>query len=318
MVILYMMLDLYSKLFPALSKDAYDINVLFIRYLIFAAFIVLLIGGTILIAAYRFRASRQPHEPSQIFGHKIIEMVWTFLPLVAVTIFFVLTLKTMKSISRPGSKDQKPDIIIIARQWWWDMRYPKENIITANELHIPVGKRLLMQIESADVIHNWWVMELGPKMDAIPGQTNYSFIEADKPGTYDGACSEFCGTQHAWMRIKVVAQAQSDYDQWVREQQKVPEVKDSIALEGANLFKQKTCLNCHAVTVNPDGNRIGPDLSHMGSRHMLLSGMIPNTHENLTRWLENPQKVKEGALMPNFMLSKKDVKALVTYLEGLK
>jgi cytochrome c oxidase subunit II len=313
------MLDLMSRLFPSLSEDAYDINILFIRYLIFSAFIVLLIAGTIIIASIKFRAKAKEEEPKQVFGHKNLEIVWTLLPLIVVTIFFILTLNTMKKINKPVPKDYKPDIVVIAKQWWWDMRYPKYNVITANELHIPVGKRLLMQMESADVIHDWWVQDLGPKIDAIPGHSNFTWISAQTPGIYEGTCSEYCGIQHAWMRIRVVAQKQEDFDKWVQDQQRMPEIADdSIAQEGAMLFMKKTCMNCHSVTADPAKAKLGPDLSHIGSRQVILSGMKTNTTENLANWLTNPQKVKEGALMPDFMLTKDEVTALVTYLEGLK
>ncbi len=308
-----------SDLFPSFSKDAYDINALFLKYLIFSGFLVTIIGGVMVTAIVRFRAKKQPKEPDQISGHKNLEIIWTIMPFVVITFFFILTLQTLRAINKPVPKGEKPDIVIIARQWWCDMRYPNYKVAAANELHIPVGKKLLMQIESGDVVHDWWVQSLGPKIDAIPGQTNYAWISADKPGVYLGACAEFCGAEHAWMRIRVVAEPQADFDRWIQEQRQVAEIADdSVSQEGAMLFARKTCLGCHTVSANPDGTHIGPDLSHLGSRQTLLSGMMPNTNENLTRWLENPQKVKEGALMPDFMLNKDEVKALATYLEGLK
>lgn len=313
------LLDLQSSLFPSLSEDAYDINVLFVRYLIFSAFIVLLIGGAIIIATIKFREKKNLREPKQVFGHKYTEIIWTILPLIAVIVFFVMTLNVMKKINKPIPKGYKPDIIIIAKQWWWDMRYPKQNVITANELHIPVGKKLLMQVESTDVIHTWWVQELGGKIDAIPGRLNYSWVSVPQTGVFDGTCSEYCGTQHAWMRIRVIVETQEDFDKWVANQQRRPEIpEDSLAQEGAMLFMRKTCLSCHSVTADPANAKLGPDLSHMGSRQTLLSGMKENNTKNLTEWLRDPQKIKEGALMPSFMLNDNELKALVSYLEGLK
>lgn len=314
------LLDLMSRLFPAISEEAYNINILFVQYLLFCAFIIILIGGAIAIATVKFNARKKKEEPVQVFGHRNIEIIWTILPLVVVVVFFFLTLNIMKKINKPIPKGYKPDIVVVAKQWWWQMSYPKQKVITANELHIPVGKKLLMQMESADVIHDWWVQELGAKIDAIPGRTNYMWITAPKVGVYEGACSEFCGAQHAWMRIRVFADSQEDFDKWVANQQKAPETPPTggTAEQGALIFLRKTCLNCHSVTADPDNAKTGPDLSHIASRKTLLSGMLVNNRENLTRWLTNPQKVKEGALMPNFLLSKEEVNALVTYLEGLK
>lgn len=225
----------------------------------------------------------------------------------------------MTNINSPIPDGAKPDIIIIAHQWWWDMRYPSYDVITANELHIPVGKKLLMRVESADVIHDWWVPDLGRKIDAVPGRYNYTWIEADSAGTYDGTCSEYCGAEHAWMRIKVIAQNQNDFNNWIHNQQHIALVpKNSAAITGASLFQQKTCGNCHAIEGTPADMHIGPDLTHIGSRETILSGMLPNTKFNLVRWLTNPQKVKPGAHMPNFLLDSTEVNDLATYLEGLK
>ena len=225
----------------------------------------------------------------------------------------------MNEINKPRQKDREPDIIITAHQWWWDMRYPKYNVVTANELHIPVGKNLLARIMSADVIHDWWVPALGRKTDAIPGHINYTWIEADKPGVYKGTCSEYCGMEHAWMRIRVVAESQKDFNKWIKEQQKMPAPpKDSIAVEGAALFQTKTCASCHSISGTPANASIGPNLSHFASRKTMLSGMLLNTDQNLKRWLTDPQKVKSGARMPDFLLKKNEVDELAAYIEGLK
>jgi cytochrome c oxidase subunit 2 len=309
----------FSSLFLTGSQEASNINTLFLQYMILAGTIILIVAGTIFIAAYRFRAKKRPGTPEQVFGNKKLEITWTILPLIAVTFFFFLAVRTMREINAPFNKKAEPDIIIIAHQWWWDMRYPKYNIITANELHIPVGKKLLMRVQSADVIHDWWVPELGRKIDAVPGRLNYNWIEADTPGVYIGTCSEYCGMEHAWMRIHVYAQTQKDFDKWKENQEKIPPIPDTEpARTGALLFQSKTCANCHSIHGTPADSHIGPDLTHLGSRKTLLTGMLKNNRKNLLKWLKNPQKVKEGAHMPNFILTKDELNALVTYLEGLK
>ena len=311
--------NFFSSLFISGSSESYNINSLFLQYLILAAVIILIVGGFVFIAAFRYRAKKQPEKPNQVFGNKKLEMTWTILPLIAVTLFFYFAVKTMSEINEPLSNNKKPDIIIIAHQWWWDMRYPADKIITANELHIPVGKNLLMRVESADVIHDWWVPELGRKIDAIPGRLNYNWIMADTPGVYIGACSEYCGMQHAWMRIRVVAQTQKDFDKWKMNQEKVPDLPSSEpARTGAVLFEKKTCANCHSIAGTSAESHIGPDLTHLGSRETLLTGMLENNEQNLRRWLKDPQKIKQGAHMPDFILNDKELNALVAYLEGLK
>ncbi len=306
-------------MFASYSPEAYDINNLFLKFLILAGVIVALVAGLVVVGAIRFRSKKRPDEPKQVFGNKKLEITWTVIPFLILVFFFILTLRAMIEINTPVGKDPKPDIIIIAHQWWWDMRYPEYKIITANELHIPVGKKLLMAVKSADVIHDWWVPDLGRKIDAIPGRTNYTWIQADSAGTYLGTCAEFCGAEHAWMRIKVIAQTPYKFNQWVHNQQQVPPPpKDSTAILGEMLFQKETCGDCHAIAGTPANAHVGPDLTHIASRTTILSGRLTNTRENLLRWLSNPQKVKPGAHMPDFRFSKKQLNELVTYLEGLK
>jgi cytochrome c oxidase subunit 2 len=309
----------FSSLFYSGSDEAYNINNMFLQYMILAGVIILIVAGSITVAAIIYRSKKRPGQPPQIFGNKNLEFTWTVLPLLAVTFFFFLAVRTMSEINAPFNKKSEPDIVIIAHQWWWDIRYPKYDVITANELHIPVGKKLLMRVESADVIHDWWVPKLGRKIDAVPGQLNYNWIEADTAGVYTGTCSEYCGMEHAWMRIMVVAQDKNHFNNWIKNQQKIPEVPvNKPSRTGAILFQKKTCANCHSINGTPADSHIGPDLTHLGSRATLLSGMLKNNRVNLSRWLKNPQKVKEGAHMPNFILSKYEINALVSYLEGLK
>ena len=309
----------FTRLFASYSPQAKDINTLFLRFLILAGVIIALVAGLVIAASIKFRSKKRLGEPKQIFGNQKLELTWTLIPLAIVAFFFILTINAMTDINSPIAKGRKPDIVIIAHQWWWDLRYPKKQVITANELHIPVGKKLLMKVESADVIHDWWVPDLGRKIDAVPGRNNYAWIEADSAREYEGACSEYCGAEHAWMRIKVVAESQKKFNEWIANQQHTPLFPtDSLSQVGAKLFQQKTCANCHAIAGTPADKHIGPDLTHLASRETILSGMLKNNQKNLTRWLNNPQKVKPGAHMPNFRLSKNEINALVTYLEGLK
>ena len=309
----------FSSLFYTGSAEATDINTLFLQYMILAGVIVLIVAGSIFTAAFLYRAKKRPEQPEQIFGNKKFEISWTVLPFLALTFFLILTIRSMNGMNVASDKKANPDIIIIAHQWWWEMHYPKYNIITANELHIPIRKKLLMRITSADVIHDWFVPELGRKIDAVPGQLNYNWIEADTAELYIGSCNEYCGEEHAWMRIRVIAQTPDDFNKWVKNQQEIPQLPDTEpALTGAKLFQEKACADCHSIRGTSAKSQVGPDLTHLGSRQTLISGMLKNNSKNLTRWLKDPQKVKAGALMPNFILDKNQINALVTYLEGLK
>lgn len=312
-------LRFFSQLFASYSPQANDINTLFLRYLILAGFIVVLVASLVIIAAVKYKSKSREGEPHQVSGNKRLELVWTIFPLLAVSFFFILTLQAMDDINTPYTDYGQPDIVIIAHQWWWEMHYPKYHVTTANELHIPVNKKLLMKVESADVVHDWSVPELGRKIDAIPGRSNYMWIQADSIKSYKGSCNEYCGVEHAWMRIKVIAQSQTNFDKWIKHEHEVPpSPQDSAALAGAKLFSTETCSDCHTIAGTDADKSIGPDLTHIASRETLLSGMLPNTRENLARWLTDPQKVKPGAHMPNFRMRKTQVNDLVTYLEELK
>jgi cytochrome c oxidase subunit 2 len=212
----------------------------------------------------------------------------------------------------PPFGDREPDLKIIGHQWWWEIHYPKSGVLTANEVHIPIGVKLLVQLESIDVIHDFWVPELAPKIDLVPGHTNHIWLSASRVGIYLGACAEFCGVQHANMRIRVLAESQSDFDNWQRSQLKAPSAPATAETAlGAKLFYEKACANCHLTGV-------GPDLTHLSSRQTLAAGVLMNTTENLANWLKNPEKFKPGSYMPNMKMSDAEVSALVAYLENLK
>jgi len=308
----------FSALFQAASPQAEDINHLFYQFTIVATLIVLIVAGGVIYSAIRYRAKKNPEEPAQTHGNLKLEIIWTVIPFLLLVFFFYLTVKAMKEINQPYA-GKKPDIVIIAHQWWWDIRYPGKKIITANELHIPVNQKLLMEIESADVIHSWWVPELGRKTDAVPGRQNYSWIVADKAGVYKGKCSEYCGTQHAWMLIRVVAQTEEEFEKWAGQQQKAAVTPtDSVARAGARLFQHKACASCHAIRGTAAISHMAPDLTHLASRKTILSGMLPLTDANLRHWLQKPQKIKPDANMPDFMLSPQEMNALTKYLEELQ
>ena len=303
------------------SAASEAIRELFIYFLWAAGAVLVLVTGLVVYYSVRYR--RKPNEegePQQFHTHKGLELGILAATTGVMGIFFFLTLKTMLTVNDSPAPSQSPDLIIIGHQWWWEARYPQSGVVTANEIHIPVGRRLLVELRSADVIHDWWVPELGRKMDMIPGKANSVWMEARRPGTFLGACSEFCGIQHAWMRIQVVAQTPAAFTAWEKAQRTEPtsDEKSRLIKNGKALFQQKTCANCHAIAGTDAKASIGPDLTHLGSRKMLLTGMLENTPENLAHWLDNPQKIKPGAHMPDFRFSQQELASLVAYLNSLK
>jgi len=232
-------------------------------------------------------------------------------------VLFVLAARTM-GISDPRPPP-KPDIVVIGHQWWWEARYTNSGIVVANEIHIPVGKPLALRLDAADVLHEFWVPELARKITAVPGHPNHIWIQADKPGTYLGFCSEFCGTQHAWMHFLLVAEPQAEFQKWELAQlapASVPSTEN--AQKGLALFQQMSCVNCHAIKGTIASATIGPDLTHFASRRQLGAGIAANTPENLRRWLHDPQQLKIGVKMPDFKLTNEQASQLTDYIEMLK
>ena len=238
-------------------------------------------------------------------------------PFILVSFFFFWSLDTMKTVMPPRG-NHTPDIIVTGHQWWWEASYPGTKVVTANEIHIQAGKPFLLQLNAADVIHDWWVPAFGAKMDMIPGMDNFLWTTISKPGIYEGACSEFCGQQHAWMRIRVIAEDSVSYFEWLRKQSSSADSSSLNGKTGADLFDGSSCSSCHNITGTPATGRQGPDLTHFASRQTMLAGMLENNPENLTRWLTDPQFVKPGAKMPRFIFGKDSIQALVAYLEKLK
>lgn len=278
---------------------------------------IIVIAVAYIIIRYRKKAG-DDKEPYQDFGSLKVEIVWTAIPMAIVAVLFLLTCSTMHVV-QPPVKDREPDLIITGHQWWWEIYYPKSGVLTANEVHIPVGKYLLIRLESIDVIHDFWVPELARKIDAIPGHPNYMWIEAKKPGVYLGACAEFCGAQHANMRIRVIAETEEEFREWEKQQLVIPATpKSGLAGRGAELFQEKACMNCHTILGTVATANVGPNLTHLNKRQTIGAGVLTNTPENLAKWLTNPQKYKQGSLMPNMKLSDNDVQAIVAYLEALK
>ena len=306
------------KVFNPQSPQARAIFHLAIVVIVVMVVIFAVVVGIITYALLRFPRWREgERDPEQGAGNKKIEIVWTAIPLLIVTVLFVLSARTM-GISDPPPPPN-PDIVVIGHQWWWEARYAKSGAIVANEIHIPVGKALSLRLDAADVLHEFWVPELSRKMTTVPGHPNHIWIQADKPGTYLGFCSEFCGTQHAWMHVLIVAEPQEEFQKWEQAQLvAAPSPPTGTAQRGLALFQQMSCVNCHAIKGTTATAQIGPDLTHFASRKQIGAGIVDNTPENLHRWLRDPQQVKVGIKMPSFKFTDEQVTDLADYIETLK
>jgi cytochrome c oxidase subunit II len=307
----------FGPIFHPMSPQAGAISGLFVTVLVVCAIILVIVVASVGYCVARCQGKEGAPEPEQIKGNRRLEVAWTVIPLFIVIFIFGLTARVMSS-SDPA-KNQNPDLIVTAHQWWWDVRYPAEGVHAANEIHIPAGKPMLLRLESADVIHDFWVPQLSRKIHAVPGHPNEIWLEADQPGAYPGACAEFCGTQHAWMRFLVIAQPAAEFESWTRRQlQPVSANNDGAAGRGQKIFQQFVCMNCHAISGISTNGTAGPDLTHLSGRQTLGAGVMDNTPDNLARWLKNPQAIKPGCLMPDFKLTGQQARDLAGFFETTK
>jgi len=305
-----------ASTFDAHSPEAHAIAGLFVETLLVCAAVGAIVVGLVGYCVVRFRAGRRPLEPAQTHGSMWLEIAWTLVPLAIVGGLFVRTAQVIGGSDLPQNRE--PDLVVTAHQWWWEARYAT-GAVGANEIHIPVGKVLWVRIESSDVVHDFWVPQLARKMDAVPGHPSFVSMEADAPGTYLGACAEYCGAEHAWMRIVVVAEPQSEFDAWERHQREPPPAPATdAAMRGARDFATKTCVVCHAAGGPGEQPRVAPDLVHVAQRRTLGAGVLGNTPADLAHWLKDPQGVKPGSHMPDAQLTDAEVGDLVAYFETLR
>jgi cytochrome c oxidase subunit II len=237
-------------------------------------------------------------------------------------VFLILDLSVGRAITtNPGPEALQ--VRVTGHQWWWEIQYrdslPQNWATTANEIHVPVGRPVVFELRSTDVIHSLWPPNLNGKRDLIPGNENSIWFQADSAGVYRGQCAEFCGHQHAKMAFLIVAEPPDSFSAWlVRQRDTAMTPTDSVALRGQEVFLASSCVMCHAIGGTPAGSRIGPDLTHLASRRTIAAGTLPNTRGNLAGWIVNPQGIKPGVRMPSTRLDSDDLQALLTYLETLK
>jgi cytochrome c oxidase subunit II len=289
---------------PMATPAADEKNLAYFVFAITGA-IFIVVGGLIVFTILRFR--RRPgddwrQEPPQVYGSNQIEVAWTVIPILIVFVLIGVTAR-------------------VGHQWWWQVEYPDYGIVTANEIHVPVYTNrkgaTYLQLESMDVIHSFWVPQLAGKTDLIPNRANYMWIDPQEPGIYFGNCAEYCGTQHANMLLRVVAQPEADFRAWAAEQQKPATEYAQATAAGKAMFESLSCVNCHVVKGTPATGKFGPDLTHLMSRQMLGSGVITNTRDHLRAWINDPGQIKPGVLMPSMKLTDPQLDQVVAYLESL-
>ena len=304
---------------PADSIFHLSLFVLGITALIFLVVAVLL---TYAVVKFRNTAGDAQREPAQVYGSTQIELAWTVIPILIVVVLFLATARVIHAIQDAPKPAAALEVTVIGHQFWWEFRYPALGIVTANELHIPVSDSAhptptFLKLLSADTDHSFWVPQLAGKTDLIPNRVNEMWLDPHQTGIFLGQCAQYCGTQHAKMLLRVSVESPEAFEAWVSTQ-KQPANPDEKEIAGKRVFETTACVNCHTVAGTNATGRFGPDLTHLMSRHTLASGACENTKENLHLWIQNPDAIKPGALMPAMKLSDSDLDALMRYLETLQ
>jgi cytochrome c oxidase subunit 2 len=281
-----------------------------------AAVVYVIVAGFIVVASFRGRGT-EAGKPSGISDARFVWVGGVIVPVLILAVLAVVTVTATAELRQPEANALH--IEVEGADWWWAVRYPAENIMTADEIHVPVGRPLEIGLTSHDVIHSFWVPQLAGKVDLVPGQRNILRVTAEKAGVYQGECAEFCGLQHARMRFLLVAEDTGTFGRWVAQHQAPRgEPVSEEAAQGRRVFETQSCAGCHAIRGTSATGTIGPDLSDIGSRRTLGAGTIVNNHGNLAGWIANSQAIKPGNLMPPIALEPAELTAVLAYLQSLR
>jgi cytochrome c oxidase subunit 2 len=321
------------------------VDSLFRTTVFWATIVFVLVEGALVYAIFKFRGRPDDPEPRQTHGSTLLEISWTIIPALILAVIAVPTVKTIFKTSDYATGDVVT-IEVLGHQWWWEFRYPSLGVVTANELHVPVGKTVNLRMTTADVIHSFWVPQFAGKRDVFPGRHNPLWFKAEVTGIYSGQCAEFCGIQHARMGFRVISQSPEEFQAWADSQKvgsplvnkgvvavdstlpadsaarAVRVAHDTLYKAGIALFNGGGCIGCHSMVGTALAGQTalrGPNLTHVGSRTTIVAGMLENTEENLRKWLSNPDSVKQGTLMvlPR-KLTDAEIATLVAYLRAHK
>ncbi|HEX5236110.1 MAG TPA: cytochrome c oxidase subunit II [Silvibacterium sp.] len=313
------------NIFAPASTPAANIFSLSLFILSITGGIFVVVSGLLIYAIIRFRdrGDKDDHrEPAQIYGSTQIELSWTVIPVLIVVVLFLTTARMIFAIQDAPKPPDALDVTVVGHQFWWEFRYPKLGIVSANELHVPLNsdaqpEPTYLKLLSADVDHSFWVPQLAGKTDLIPNNENLTWIDPRHPGLYVGQCAQFCGLEHAKMLLRVYVDPPARFAAWVKNQQQTA-VQDSSAATGHRVFETEACMNCHTIRGTAAAGHFGPDLTHLMSRATLAAGATLNTKEKLRQWINDPDSIKPGCLMPDMKLSKDQVDQLTDYLATLK
>ncbi len=305
--------------FDVVTSRGRSVSDLFLWTIIIAA--IIFVGIAIAVAYILIRYHDRPGAPAPRPNRHVhrFQIAWISAMVVLFAIFAGFMFHSMNIIGAPAAPSALR-VTVIGHQWWWEYQYPDLHVTTANELHVPAGRPLQLTFQTSDVIHSFWVPQFGWKMDALPQRSNEMAFTIDKPGYYQGTCTEFCGAQHAWMRLRVYADTPDQFDAWVKQhQQPAAPPQSELARSGEQVFLDNTCISCHTVAGTSANANIGPNLTHFASRETIGTGIVTNNPTNLTQWIRDAGSIKPHVLMPGFpTLSDDQLKALVAWLEGLK
>ena len=312
----------HSVLQPASAETRLIDRLWDAMYLTSIIVFILVVLALLWAAVRRRRADEPPRTPEQERSLRTAVGAGTGLTVLVLFGFLIYDVAVGRQItSNPGSHALQ--IRVTGHQWWWEVQY-RDSIAnnwatTANEVHVPTGRPVALELRSTDVIHSFWPPNLSPKRDLIPGNVNSLSFRAESSGVYRGQCAEYCGLQHAKMAFLVIAEPADSFARWLaRQRDTALTPTDDITRRGQEVFLGSTCPMCHAIGGTPAGSRIGPDLTHLASRRTIAAGTLPNTRGNLAGWIVNPQSIKPGTKMPANQLEPADLQALLAYLETLK
>jgi cytochrome c oxidase subunit II len=344
-----------TNIFEPVSSPAHQVHSL-------SLFVLLITGGicvgmyTLLVYAlvkYRSRPGEKT-EPPQVFGSTQIELAWTIIPILLITVLFLGTARVIFAVQDAPKPPNALDVIVVGHQFWWEYRYPQYGVTIANELHVPQStnehpQATFLKLTSADVMHSYWVPRLAGKTDLLPNRVNELWFDPHVPGVYVGQCAQFCGAEHALMLLRVYVDPPDKFAAWIKAQQlsqaelpasafesaqqsemsggpssvvrenaqEVNAAQSSSAVDahtGQVVFEQQACVNCHTVKGTIANGRYGPDLTHLMSRDTIGSGILPNTRENLLRWINDPNDFKPGCTMPAMHLTDEQNAQITAYL----
>jgi cytochrome c oxidase subunit 2 len=306
--------------------------------------VFILVEGALVYAIFRFRGKPGDPEPKQIHGNTTVEILWTAIPALILAAIAVPTVKGIFATAATPHGEALT-VEVIGHQWWWEFRYPDLHITTANELHIPVGQMVATKMGTIDVVHSFWAPRFAGKRDVFPNRETRLWFKAEQPGEYSGQCAEFCGIQHGRMAFRIKAQTPEEFQAWAAHMQTLkatpltppapppgapkpgaapergppapPSAVAGAETEGEKLFLTKGCVGCHALNAfNAPTGMIGPNLANVGARTYIAAGTLKNTDENLARWIENPQLIKQGVLMPNLGVKPDEARSLAAFLRA--